>query len=188
MKGLEEFKNKSPTEKLIFLLPYIVVIVPIVRIIELYRLCAGDLMMIMNNLEYLYKGAPHIALTDLLIGIPAGYFLVYFAKENAKFNRKKTRQGEEYGSARWGNAEDIKPFIDEDQYYNIILSKTERLTMNPKMKVFKHNRNKHVLVYGGSGSGKTFGFVKPNLYQMHSSYVLTDPKGYNTRGQRNLHK
>ena len=176
-RQFEEFKNKSPTEQLIFLLPYIVVIVPLVRMVELYRLCGGDLLMIMNNLEYLYKGTVHIAVTDLLIGIPAGFFLVQYWKVNIEFNRKNTRKGEEYGAARWGTAEDIKPFIDPDPFYNIILSKTERLTMNPKMKIFKYNRNKHTLVYGGSGSGKTFGIVKPNLYQLHSSYVLTDPKG-----------
>ncbi len=176
-KQFEEFKNKSPTQQLVFLLPYVLVIVPLVRIVELYRLCSGDLMMLMNSIDYLYKGSLHLAITDLLIGIPTGFFLVQYWKINQEFNRKKTRKGEEYGSARWGTAEDIKPFIDSDPFYNIILSKTERLTMNPKMKIFKHNRNKHVLVYGGSGSGKTFGFVKPNLYQMHSSYVLTDPKG-----------
>ena len=174
---LEDFKNKSPAEQLIILLPYIAIIVPLVRIAELYRLCEGDLLMIINNLEYLYKGPPHIALTDLLIGIPAGFFLVRYWKASIEVNRKNIRQKDAYGSARWGTPEDIKPFIDPDPFYNILLSRTERLTMNPKMKIFKYNRNKHVMVYGGSGSGKTFGIVKPNLYQLHSSYVLTDPKG-----------
>lgn len=74
-----------------------------------------------------------------------------------------------------GTPEDIKPFIDENPFNNIILSQTERLSMEPRMKKFNLNRNKHVVVYGGSGSGKTYGFVKPNLYQLHSSVVLTDP-------------
>ena len=87
------------------------------------------------------------------------------------------RKGEEYGAARWGTAEDIKPFIDPDPFYNIILSKTERLTMNPKMKIFKHNRNKHTLVYGGSGSGKTFCFVKPNLEAPPEEQNITKPTG-----------
>ena len=88
------------------------------------------------------------------------------------------RRGEEYGGAHWGTAEDIKPFIDPNPFNNIILSKTERLSMKPRMPQFNLNRNKHVVVYGGSGSGKTYCIVKSNLYQMHSSYVLTDPKGY----------
>lgn len=99
---LDDVKNKSPAEKLTILLPYIMVIVPIVRMIELYRLCGGNLVKIINNIEYLYKGAPHISLIDLLIGIPAGFFIVHFWKLNMKMNKKNTRQGEEYGSARCG--------------------------------------------------------------------------------------
>jgi type IV secretion system protein VirD4 len=90
---------------------------------------------------------------------------------------KNTRYREEYGSSRWGTPDDIKPFIDPDPSNNIILSETERLSMKPKMPKFNLNRNKHVLVYGGSGSGKTFGIVKPNMMQLHSSYVVTDPNG-----------
>lgn len=90
---------------------------------------------------------------------------------------KKYRPGVEHGSARWGTAADINPYIDPKFYNNILLTKTERLTMNPRMKNPKNNKNKNVLVIGGSGSGKTRFFVKPNLMQMHSSYVVTDPKG-----------
>ncbi len=91
--------------------------------------------------------------------------------------RSKYRKGAEYGSARWGNAEDIKPYIDPEFQNNIILTQTERLTMNSRPKQPKYARNKNVVVIGGSGSGKTRFFVKPNLMQLHSSYVLTDPKG-----------
>ena len=91
-------------------------------------------------------------------------------------NAKKFRKGIEYGSARWGTPEDIKPYIDEDFYNNILLTNTERLTMNSRPKNPKFARNKNVLVIGGSGSGKTRFFVKPNLMQMHSSFVVTDPK------------
>ena len=174
---IEDFKTKSPFEKLWYLLPYILAITISIRIVELYRLCGGNLIIMLRNLNYVYQSVPNLSFSDLLIGIPTGYFIIYYWKWNTKRNQKNTRVGEEYGSARWGNAEDIKPFIDQNPFYNIILSKTEQLTMNPKMKIFKHNRNKHVLIYGGSGSGKTFGIVKPNLYQLHSSYVLTDPKG-----------
>ena len=92
-------------------------------------------------------------------------------------NRKKLRQGEEYGSARWGKSEDIKPYMDPEFSNNVILTQTEFLTMNSRPKQPKYARNKNILVIGGSGSGKTRFFVKPNLMQMHSSYVVTDPKG-----------
>lgn len=174
---MESFWELTPNKKLILVLPYILVMLLCSRIAELYRLCAGDLMKIIWNIPYLYKTIPHFSVTDLLFGIPVGYFIVWYAKWEMKRHRKNTRSGVEYGSARWGTEKDIKPFVDPNPFNNIILSKTERLTMNPKMKKFSLNRNKHVVVYGGSGSGKTFSLVKPNLMQCHSSYVLTDPKG-----------
>ncbi|HCR3585912.1 TPA: type IV secretory system conjugative DNA transfer family protein, partial [Enterococcus faecium] len=94
-----------------------------------------------------------------------------------KKKAKKFREGKEYGSARWGNEKDIEPYIDKKFENNIILTQTERLTMNNRPQNPKYARNKNVLVIGGSGSGKTRFFVKPNLMQMHSSYVVTDPKG-----------
>ena len=115
-------------------------------------------------------------LNDLLIGIVGGVALrlvVYFKAKNAK----KFRQGVEYGSARWGNAKDIEPYVDPVFENNVILTETERLMMSGRPKQPKYARNKNILVIGGSGSGKTRFFVKPNLMQMHSSYVVTDPKG-----------
>ena len=100
--------------------------------------------------------------------------IVYVKGKNAK----KYRKGIEYGSARWGNAEDIKPYTDPVFQNNVLLTQTERLTMNSRPKQPKYARNKNILVIGGSGSGKTRFFVKPNLMQMHSSYVVTDPNGY----------
>ena len=94
-----------------------------------------------------------------------------------KKNAKKFREGREYGSARWGNEKDIEPYIDKKFENNVLLTQTERLTMNNRPKNPKYARNKNVMVIGGSGSGKTRFFVKPNLMQMHSSYVVTDPKG-----------
>ena len=91
-------------------------------------------------------------------------------------NAKKYRHGMEYGSARWGTPKDIEPYINKKFEENVILTQTERLTMDGRPPNPKHARNKNVLVIGGSGSGKTRFFVKPNLLQMHSSYVLTDPK------------
>ena len=106
------------------------------------------------------------------IGALAVKGILYLRSKNAK----KFRKGIEYGSARWGTPEDIKPYIDKNFYDNILLTQTERLTMNSRPKNPKFARNKNVLVIGGSGSGKTRFFVKPNLMQMHSSFVVTDPK------------
>ena len=92
-------------------------------------------------------------------------------------NAKKFRHGKEYGSARWGTSKDIEPYIDPVFENNIILTETERLMMSGRPKKPKYARNKNVIVIGGSGSGKTRFFLKPNLMQMHSSYVVTDPKG-----------
>ncbi len=113
---------------------------------------------------------------DILIGIlgATGIKLVLYLRSK---NAKKYRKGIEYGSARWGTANDIKPYMDADFKNNIILTQTERLTMNSRPQNPKYARNKNVLVIGGSGSGKTRFFVKPNLMQLHSSYVVTDPKG-----------
>ena len=114
---------------------------------------------------------------DLIIGavIGVGMRLVVYMKGK---NAKKFRKGEEYGSARWGNAKDIEPYMDlENPENNVILTQTEGLIMNGKPKGPKYARNKNILVIGGSGSGKTRFFVKPNLMQLHSSYVITDPKG-----------
>ena len=114
--------------------------------------------------------------TDISVGIVGALAvkgILYLRSKNAK----KFRKGVEYGSARWGTPEDIKPYIDEDFYNNILLTNTERLTMNSRPKNPKFARNKNVLVIGGSGSGKTRFFVKPNLMQMTTSYCVTDPKG-----------
>ena len=119
---------------------------------------------------------PSIHSIDVLIGI-ATAFLVKFIIHTKMKNAKKFRQGVEYGSARWGSSKDIEPYLDEKFENNILLTNTESLTMNSRPKNPKFARNKNVLVVGGSGSGKTRFFLKPNLMQMHSSYVVTDPKG-----------
>ena len=119
---------------------------------------------------------PSLHPLDLLVGLCCGVGLrlaVYLKSKNAK----KYRHGLEYGSARWGTREDIAPYVDPVFQNNVILTKTESLTMNSRPKDSKTARNKNVLVIGGSGSGKTRFWLKPNLMQMHSSYVVTDPKG-----------
>ena len=120
--------------------------------------------------------APSLHPADLLAGILGAALIrlvVYVKGKNAK----KYRRGVEYGSARWGSADDIRPYIDPVFENNVLLTQTERLMMNSRPKQPKYARNKNVLVVGGSGSGKTRFFVKPNLMQMHSSYLVSDPKG-----------
>ena len=122
------------------------------------------------------SAAPSFHHADLLIGV-AGAVIIRLAVYLKGKNAKKYRKGIEYGSARWGTADDIKPYTDPVFENNIPLTQTERLTMNSRPKQPKYARNKNILVIGGSGSGKTRFFVKPSLMQMHSSYVVTDPKG-----------
>ena len=119
---------------------------------------------------------PSFVLTDLCVGIVIAAVIrlvVYVRSKNAK----KFRKNAEYGSARWGTRDDIRPYMDPEFRNNVILTQTERLTMNNRPKDPKTARNKNVLVIGGSGSGKTRFFIVPNLLQTHSSYVVTDPKG-----------
>ena len=126
----------------------------------------------LNTMSFL----PSIYLVDILTGIVVAAIIKFIIYTKGK-NAKKFRQGREYGSARWGNKKDIEPYMDEKFQNNILLTQTERLTMNGRPANPKYARNKNVLVIGGSGSGKTRFYVKPNLMQMHSSYCVTDPKG-----------
>jgi len=126
----------------------------------------------LNTMSFL----PSIHPADILIGIGVAALIKFIVYTKGK-NAKKFRQGKEYGSARWGNRKDIEPYMDEKFQNNILLTKTERLSMNGRPSNPKYARNKNVLVIGGSGSGKTRFYVKPNLMQMHSSYCVTDPKG-----------
>lgn len=170
-------------KKLILMnLPYVLAGYFCDKIAWLWRVSPGSnasdkMMAAMNGLNDLFSNPlPSFFPKDLLIGIVGGVALrlvVYFKAKNAK----KFRQGVEYGSARWGNAKDIEPYVDPVFENNVILTETERLMMSGRPKQPKYARNKNILVIGGSGSGKTRFFVKPNLMQMHSSYVVTDPKG-----------
>ena len=126
----------------------------------------------LNTMSFL----PSIHPADILIGIGVAALIKFIVYTKGK-NAKKFRQGKEYGSARWGTKKDIEPYMDEKFQNNILLTQTERLTMNGRPSNPKYARNKNVLVIGGSGSGKTRFYVKPNLMQMHSSYCITDPKG-----------
>lgn len=119
---------------------------------------------------------PSVHPIDVLMGVGVAALIKFIVYTKGK-NAKKFRQGKEYGSARWGTAKDIQPYVDEKFQNNILLTQTERLTMNGRPANPKYARNKNVLVIGGSGSGKTRFYVKPNLMQMHSSYCVTDPKG-----------
>ena len=165
-------------------LPYIVIFYVGNKLAWLYQYCVGDsmierLMVLVLNFQMAFSRIlPSMHKNELLVGITGAVavkLMVYMKGKNAK----KFRQGVEYGSARWGTAKDIAPFIDPVFENNILLTMTERLTMNGRPKNPKFARNKNVIVIGGSGSGKTRFYVKPNLMQMgkYISYVVTDPKG-----------
>lgn len=174
---------KIDVKKLLILnIPYVIVWYLVDKITWLYRHVPGDLAANKIVNVFLYFGQaftkvlPSFHPADILVGIAGALILkgvVYMRGKNAK----KFRQGVEYGSARWGTAEDIKPYVDENPDNNVILTQTEKLTMSSRPKNPKYARNKNILVIGGSGSGKTRFFVKPNLMQLHSSYCVTDPKG-----------
>lgn len=163
-------------------LPYLLFVYLFDKVGQAYRLAAGATFA--DKLLHLLDGfgaassslAPSFHLFDLCVGV-AGAAIIRLIVYVKGRNAKKYRKGIEYGSARWGTAADIKPYIDPMFENNVLLTRTERLTMNSRPKQPKYARNKNVLVIGGSGSGKTRFFVKPNLMQMHSSYVITDPKG-----------
>lgn len=165
-------------------IPYIIIFYLVDKLAWLYRYCVGESMIsrlgvLFLNFRLAFQNPiPSFHVRDMAIGLIGAALvriLVYMKGKNAK----KFRQGAEYGSARWGNQKDIAPFIDPVFDNNVLLTQTERLTMNSRPKLPKYARNKNVIVIGGSGSGKTRFYVKPNLMQMPAnvSYVVTDPKG-----------
>ena len=164
--------------------PYFIIFYLVDKTVWLFRHCVGDTLIdrvtvLFNNYGMVFsKPLPSLHIYDLLAGVAAALAvkgILYARKKNAK----KYRQGVEYGSARWGTEKDIEPYIDPVFENNVILTQTERLMMSSRPKDPKYARNKNVLVIGGSGSGKTRFYVKPNLMQMseNTSYVVTDPKG-----------
>ena len=162
--------------------PYLIFVYAFDKIGQAFRLApgadlTGKLLSIGDGFSAAFSNAlPSFDPMDLLIGI-AGAAIIRLAVYMKGKNAKKYRKGIEYGSARWGNAEDIKPYIDPVFENNVLLTQTERLMMSSRPKHPKYARNKNVLVIGGSGSGKTRFWLKPNLLQCHSSYVVTDPNG-----------
>ena len=182
-KSLKAKAEGVNAKKLVLLnLPYVFVGYFCNKTAFLWRMAEGSnasdkMMAAMNGMDKMFSNPlPSIYPKDLLIGIIGGVLLklvVYYKAKNAK----KFRHGVEYGSARWGNAKDIEPYMDSVFENNIPLTQTEAITMSSRPKLPKYARNKNILCIGGSGSGKTRFFVKPSLMQMHSSYVVTDPKG-----------
>ncbi len=164
--------------------PFLIVFYVADKAAWLYRHCVGASavvklgVMLMNFQLAFTKPMPSFVLTDLAWGVGTAVMLKAVLVYRSK-NAKKFRHGEEYGSARWGTPKDIEPFIDPVFENNVLLTQTERLTMNSRPKQPKYARNKNVIIIGGSGSGKTRFYVKPNLMQMGEkiSYVVTDPKG-----------
>ena len=175
-------KNINYKKLLIPNIPYVFIALFATKLGQAARLAPGfdfssKVLNIMQGFSMAFENImPSFHPVDLLVGIAAAVFLklaVYIKGKNAK----KFRKNLEYGSARWGTREDIAPFIDPVFENNVILTQTESLMMSNRPKDPKNARNKNVLVVGGSGSGKTRFFIKPQLLQAHSSYVVTDPKG-----------
>lgn len=177
--------TKQLKKQLILNIPYIILGLLATNLGEAWRIAAGvnasekiqSLVLDGVFATAFSNPLPSLYPADLLVGIACGAALrlaVYLKGKNAK----KFRHNEEYGSARWGRHADIEPFEDPVFANNVILSQSERITMSSRPRIPKYARNKNVLVVGGSGSGKTRFFIKPNLLQMHSSYVVTDPNGY----------
>ena len=162
--------------------PYVFIGLFATKLGQAWRLTSGDelgerILDLGNGfLEAMQSPLPSFYPFDLLVGVMVALLIRLVVYEKSK-NAKKYRRNVEYGSARWGKPEDIASYIDLDFRNNVILTQTERLTMNSRPKNPKTARNKNVLVVGGSGSGKTRYFVKPQIMQMHSSYCITDPKG-----------
>lgn len=175
--------NTTKLKKQIILnLPYFIIGLMATKLPQAFRLAGGATTSeTFSNLGNGFSLAFEVPLpsfypTDLLIGLLLGGLIRLIVYNKGK-NAKKYRQGVEYGSARWGNSKDIEEYKDPVFANNVILTQTEHLTMNSRPKNPKTARNKNVLIVGGSGSGKTRFWLKPNLMQMHSSYVVTDPKG-----------
>ena len=174
--------NTKLKKLLILNIPYLFLALFFTKVSQAWRFAAGfevddKILNLTDGFSFAFKSLlPSLHPRDLLVGIlfSAIIRLAVFIKGK---NAKKYRKGIEYGSARWGKAEDIRPFADPIFQNNVILTQTERLMMSSRPKKPKNARNKNVLIVGGSGSGKTRFWLKPNLMQCHSSYVITDPKG-----------
>ena len=181
---LGEYLKRNSLRILALNTPYVIIFYLVDKEAWLYQYCQGDssverLMVLLLNFQMAFTSVlPSIEKMPLLAGFTGALAVKFLVMMKMK-NAKKFRQGEEYGSARWGTAKDIAPFIDPIFENNILLTMTERLTMNSRPKLPKFARNKNVIVIGGSGSGKTRFYVKPNLMQMgkYISYVVTDSKG-----------
>ena len=172
-------------------IPYIMLFWFFSKVGEAYRITAEtepDALSALDSISYRLMGTftnlnqtisnpiPSFNLFDIAVGL-IGAAIIFLIVLSKKKNAKNWRKDIEYGSARWGTQKDIAPFVDPNPKNNIILTQTECLTLNSRPKLPKHARNKNVLIVGGSGSGKTRFFLKPNLMQLHSSYCITDPKG-----------
>ena len=171
------------TKKLVLTnLPYVLIGLACTNLGEAWRMAEGGdatekILGLFGAIPTAFSNPlPSFNAFDLCVGLVCGLLLRFAVYMKGK-NAKKCRHNIEYGAARFGTAEDIRPYIDPKFQNNIILTQTERLTMNSRPKNAKTARNKNVLIVGGSGSGKTRFFIKPNLMQLHSSYVVTDPKG-----------
>ena len=196
--AMQKWKNKAGVrlsaldkKKLVLTnLPYVLTAFYADRASCLYRSSPGEdignkLLYAMEHADRIFTGILlSFDLRDLLVGVTVAVILKLLVWQKQS-DAKKLRKGIEYGSARWGTAEDIKPYMSDDPWMNIPLTATEALTMESRPKQPKYARNKNIVVIGGSGSGKTRFFVKPSVMQMNCSMVITDPKGLIYKVQRN---
>lgn len=175
-------KNVNLKKLILPNIPYVFIALLATKLGQAARLAPGSdfsskVLHIMEGLTLAFESiVPSFHPVDLLVGVAGAVIIRLIVYVKGK-NAKKFRKNLEYGSARWGTKEDIAPFVDPVFENNVILTQTESLMMSNRPKEPKNARNKNVLVIGGSGSGKTRFFLKPNLMQCHSSYVVTDPKG-----------
>lgn len=178
-------KRKPPSRYYLRYLPYPAIMLLATNLGEAWRLSEGKgnaiAVLLSEGLRKAFANPlPSIRGFDLLIGLLTA-LLFFLIAESDRFG-KGVRQDDPYGSGRWGTAEEIKPFMDKDPFNNIILTKTEGLMMETRPKDPKVARNNNVQIVGSSGAGKTYFWMEPNILQMHSSYVVTDPNGYNIGG------
>lgn len=159
-------------------IPFLIAAHFLAKLFHLYLISDHDISYVVNHFSLIItRPFPDYKIKEYLCSLALIVFIYGSMVLSNPHRGKKFRPGEEYGDARWGTPEDIEPFIDKNFYHNAIFSKEVMLTMEGRMPDMELNRNKNVLVIGSSGSGKTFGYVKPNILQMDGSYVVTDPKG-----------
>lgn len=170
-------EKKTKKQIIIEMIPFLIIGIFLAKAIHIYNMGGSDKFFdFLNNIDLIISPLYWFNALELLMGIAVSIIIKILVKLLSA-EKKNFKHGSEYGSAHWGTATDIAPYIDKNPYHNILLSATEKLSMEGRMPNMEHNRNKNVEIVGGSGSGKTYSYVTPNILQCDCSYVVTDPKG-----------